>query len=207
MKKRKSVCWLIVFMSIAVFLAFTTVQAVVPPDVTDAQIAAAIQGGQKYLINNFHDNGDGTGYFGPTGYPVATTGTAVAALLETGAYSDPAYKAIIDKAIAYLKTFVQSDGGIYADNPTYECGIGITALALYGPRTFVERLSAHGGRMGFQVAGCKFQVCSCRCCCWRCCRMCGRSRPWASINCSSASSAVGANPACWRSNMRCSRAS
>jgi hypothetical protein len=129
-------------MSIAVLLAFTpTVQAV---DVTDAQIAAAIQGGQKYIFNTFHDNSDGTGYFGPgvsSGYDdaVATTGSAIAALLETGAYSDPAYAAIIDKAIANLKTYVKGDGSICTDSTsetvTYGTGIAITALALYGHET------------------------------------------------------------------------
>lgn len=131
MKRRKKSFWLLrLFLLIPVLLFFTSqVQAV---DVTDEQFAAAMQGGQKYLFDNFHDNGDGTGYFGPGGYKLATTGSAVSALLETGKYSDPAYAAIIDKAIAYIKTFVKADGSIYDSNITYETGISITALALYG---------------------------------------------------------------------------
>lgn len=134
MKRRKTVFWLIGFLLlIPVLLIFTPrVPAQPPADVTDAQFAAAMQGGQKYLLNKFHDNGDGTGYFGPGGYTLATTGSAVSALLETGAYSDPATAAIIDKAIAYIKTFVQPDGSIHNGNITYETGISITALALYG---------------------------------------------------------------------------
>jgi len=102
--------------------------------------------GQKYIYDNFHDNGDGTGYFARgtcdseygSSYAycydtsLSNTGAAVAALLETGAYSNLAYKAIIDKAIAYIKTFVKADGSIYESNVTYETGISITALALYG---------------------------------------------------------------------------
>jgi len=81
-------------MSIAVLLAFTpTVHAV---DVTDAQIAAAISGGQKYLFDSFKSDSDTSGHW--SGYSdLAGTGSAVAALLETGAYGDPAYAAIIDK--------------------------------------------------------------------------------------------------------------
>ena len=119
---------------------YTRVSAVYPPDVTEEMIASAIQGGQKYLFDKFHDNGDGTGYFeygvsGGYDSHVATTGTAIAALLETGAYSNPAYAAIIDKAIAFLKTQVKADGSIHSGHVIYETGIAITALGLYGQAT------------------------------------------------------------------------
>lgn len=137
MKRKKWLFCLAGFVAIAVFLAFAP--AVRAQNVTDAQIASAIKGGQKYLYDNFHDNGDGTGYFGTSGYTLASTASAVSALLETGTYSDPAYKAIIDKAIAYIKSgtnnFIKPDGSIYESNVTYETGIALTALALYGQAT------------------------------------------------------------------------
>jgi len=137
MKRKKWLFCLAGFVVIAVFLAFAP--AVRAQNVTDAQIASAIKGGQKYLYDNFHDNGDGTGYFGTSGYTLASTASAVSALLETGTYSDPAYKAIIDKAIAYIKSgtnnFIKPDGSIYESNVTYETGIALTALALYGQAT------------------------------------------------------------------------
>ena len=136
MKKRKLVFWVIGLLLGAALLLASSLPAQAA-DVTNEQIASAIMGGQKYLLNNFHDKGDGTGYFGPgvsaySDYPLAQTGSAIAALLETGSYSDPVYAAIIDKAIAYIKTYIKTNGGIYEDNVTYETGIAITALALYG---------------------------------------------------------------------------
>lgn len=106
---------------------------------TDADVAAAIKGGQQYLFNQFHDVGDGTGYWAD--YDNLTgTATAVAALVESGKMSDPAYRAMIDKGIAYIKTQVKTDGGIYAVSysATYETGLALVALGLYGQATSTD---------------------------------------------------------------------
>src|SRR3990172_4471133 len=102
---------------IIVFLLFYK-NARVSADVnaTDAQVAAAIAGGQKYLFDNFIPIDDTTGkwagysYSGEGGYyDIAATGSAVMALIETGKYSapknvgDPDYRPLIDKAINFIK--------------------------------------------------------------------------------------------------------
>jgi hypothetical protein len=135
MKRRKSVFWAIGLLSIAAMLAFSpAVQAV---DVTNQEIAAAIKGGQKHLFDNFHDNGDGTGYFaegeGYGGYTLANTGFSVSALLETGAFNDPAYAAIIGKGINYIKSQANVTTGAIGGYPyAYQTGLCIVALGLYG---------------------------------------------------------------------------
>lgn len=123
----------------AVFMLFFSVWAVLllagPAQcVTDEELAAAIAGGQQYLFNTFTDSGE-TGYWdagGTNGYDtVANTAAAIAALVETGKLSDPAYAAIIRKGVKYLLTKVQSDGSIYEDNQTYDTGLSLLALCLY----------------------------------------------------------------------------
>ena len=108
-----------------------------PP--TDAQVAAVIKGGQQYLFNQFHDNGDGTGYWSDYDNLTGTV-TAVAALIESGKYSDAAYKPLIDKGVAFIKTMVKTDGGIYetAYSATYQTGLALVALGLYGQATTTD---------------------------------------------------------------------
>ena len=57
---------------------------------TDADVAAAIKGGQQYLFNEF----DGVlGYWHDPFYGgLTSTATAVSALIESGMMKDPAYK-------------------------------------------------------------------------------------------------------------------
>ena len=113
------------------FAAPTQAWAADPP--TDAQVAAVIKGGQQYLFNQFHDNGDGTGYWSDYDNLTGTV-TAVAALIESGKYADAAYKPLIDKGIAFIKTMVKTDGGIYQTSysATYQTGLALVALGLYG---------------------------------------------------------------------------
>ncbi len=104
-------------------------------DVTlDEQVAAAVTGGQQFLFNNFHDDGD-TGYYNYLNHSYANnlngTAAAVAALIETGKYRDPLYKAQIDKAIELIKDYKRETGGIYDNNDTYENGLSLVALSLY----------------------------------------------------------------------------
>lgn len=119
-------------------LLTTPVQA---QTVTDAQVAAAIKGGQQYLFNQFHDVGDGTGYWSDYDNLVGTA-TAVTALIESGKMSDPAYKAMIEKGIAYIKTVASgnANGGIYqaSYSATYETGLALVALGLYGQATSTD---------------------------------------------------------------------
>jgi len=99
---------------------------------TDVQVANAITGGQQYLFNQFHDNGDGTGYW-PDYNNLTGTSAAVAALVESGKMADPLYRAMIDKGIAFIKTKAKANGGIYEQyNEAYETGMALVALALYG---------------------------------------------------------------------------
>lgn len=108
---------------------------------TDAEVAAAIKGGQQYLFNQFHDAGDGTGYWSDYDKLVGTA-TAVTALIESGKMSDPAYRAQIEKGIAYIKTVASgnADGGIYLESysATYETGLALVALGLYGQATSTD---------------------------------------------------------------------
>ena len=109
-------------------------QAVVP---TAAQLQALVTGGQVYLLNRFVVSPtDAT--MGSWGNLPETEG-AVAALLDTGKYSDPLYKAAIDKAVKWIMTFSKplptGNGGLYQNNDTYENGLGLVALSLYGEQT------------------------------------------------------------------------
>lgn len=114
------------------------VQAIQAP-VSDVEVAAAIKGGQQYLFNQFHDVGDGTGYWSDYDNLVGTV-TAVSALIESGKMSDPVYKAMIEKGIAYIKTKAQADGGVYESSysATYETGLALVALGLYGQATSTD---------------------------------------------------------------------
>lgn len=108
---------------------------------TDAEMASLMAGGQKYLLDNFvTDPGDATmGYWTTSnGTPsLPSTAGVVAALVETGKYSDAAYAAVIDKAVRYIRSKVQADGGIYESSyeATYDTGLCLVALSLYGHQT------------------------------------------------------------------------
>jgi len=103
----------------------------------DAEVAAAVAGGQTFLFNHFHLEGDGTtGYYWDDSdadyYKLAATAAAVASLIETGKYKDAAYKEQIDKAVLYIKAQKQSDGGIYQQSSKiYQNGMSLVALSLY----------------------------------------------------------------------------
>ena len=132
---------------IVLSLIFLASPAVVSADdATDAQIALAVKGGQKYLLDTFISSSATTGYWNGGSYTAfPATCLAVAALIETGRYSDATdpnyagYVAAIDKAITYIKSYVKGDGGIYVGSSwwgtTYENGLAIVALSLYGQVT------------------------------------------------------------------------
>lgn len=117
-------------------------------DTLDDQVKDAVSEGQEFLYNNFHDEGDGTGYYWNSDwmdrYELAATAAAVSALIETGMYSDADYKSQIDKAIEYIKNYQQTDGGIYqASKYTYQTGMALIALSLYDtvnpqPQSFID---------------------------------------------------------------------
>lgn len=108
-------------------------------DATDADVAAVLAAGQQYLVNQFHDNNNGTGYWPyKTSWSedwesmrLASTAAAVAALIETGKLTDAVCGPMIQKGIAYIKTFVKADGGIYSENITYEVGLSLVALSAF----------------------------------------------------------------------------
>jgi hypothetical protein len=105
-------------------------------DVTDEQVSALITGGQKFLLDRFHDQGS-DGYWNTGGYG-AFSGTcaAVAALVETGKYGDPAYAAIIDKGVKYiLSKAIQTNGSFnmsWHGSEPYVSGMALVALSAYG---------------------------------------------------------------------------
>lgn len=105
---------------------------------TDQQVATAIAGGHNYLFNQFVDEGNGRGYW-PDYNNLTGTSAAVAALVESGKMADPLYRARIEKGIAFIKSQVQPNGGIYEqNNESYETGMALIALALYGQATTTD---------------------------------------------------------------------
>lgn len=127
MSLKVSFCLLLVMLT---FFAFNNTKSFAT-DVTDEQVAAAIAAGQQYLKNNFVGAGGDKGYWNDNNSRLAATAAAVAALIETGKYSDPAFKPLIDKGILYIKDYVQTDGGIYDDHSVYDTGMALVALTLY----------------------------------------------------------------------------
>ncbi len=95
--------------------------------------ADALAKGQQYLFNTFNSVDDDTGNWTPGNHSsrVGETAIAASALIETGKISDPAYKAIIDKAINYIKA-EQDDTTGCIGSQTYETGLAVVALSLYG---------------------------------------------------------------------------
>jgi|GEM_PF-1252315 len=112
---------------------------------TDEQVASVMAGGQKYLLDTFvQDPDDATKGYWTGSYSsspsLPDTAAAVAALIETGKYDTDINKAKIDKAVRYLLTHVQLDGGIH-DNTweaTYLTGLNLVALSLYGQQASVD---------------------------------------------------------------------
>lgn len=125
----KAKWWHSILAMLAVFMLSVSPGSAV---VTDGQIATVMAGGQKYLLDNFTvDPGDATrGYWGSSSLP--ETAASVAALIETGKYSDPAYAAVIDKGVKFILSKAKVDGSIYVSQRTYETGLSLVALSLYG---------------------------------------------------------------------------
>jgi hypothetical protein len=103
--------------------------------------ALALANGQQYLFNTFQtDTTDSTQGYWTGSSTIGETGIATAALIETGKISDVAYRPIIDKAIKYLKSQQDASSGCIGSQ-TYETGLAVVALALYGsnvPMTVAE---------------------------------------------------------------------
>jgi MYXO-CTERM domain-containing protein len=109
-----------------------------PPPATDEQVAAAIAGAQNYLFVQFVDDGNGMGHW-PDYNNLTGTSAAVAALVESGKMADPLYRERIEKGIAFIKSKVKPNGGIYEQyNESYETGMALVALALYGQATTTD---------------------------------------------------------------------
>lgn len=109
-----------------------------PAPATDQQVAAAISGAQNYLFAQFVDDGNGTGHW-PDYNNLTGTSAAVAALVESGKMADPLYRERIEKGIAFIKSKVKPNGGIYEQyNESYETGMALVALALYGQATTTD---------------------------------------------------------------------
>ena len=114
----------------------------------------AIADGAKWLVSQQKENG----CFSQEQFP-GLTGLALWALISTG---DEAYKPNIDKAVEFLKTKVQPDGGIYSAIPgrkggglgTYNTAICLTALAETKRTDLAEIiLNARTYLAGSQISG------------------------------------------------------
>jgi hypothetical protein len=127
----------ILAMLAVIVMSVAPVSAAVP---TDAQILAVKEGGQKYLLDSFISDTATSGHWGGAGSDdhLADTAAAVAALLETGKYSTPAYKTVIDKGVQFILAQVQADGSINGGNDTYDTGLSLVALSLYGKVAVVD---------------------------------------------------------------------
>lgn len=114
----------------------------------------AIADGAKWLASMQKENG----CFSQEQFP-GLTGLALWALISTG---DEAYQPNIDKAVEFLKTMVQPDGGIYCAVPgrkggglaTYNTAICLTALAETKRTDLTEIiLNARTFLAGSQISG------------------------------------------------------
>ncbi len=150
MSLKVSFCLLLLMLS---FFAFNTSKGFAA-DVTDEQVAAAIAGGQKYLLDNFIDKG-ADGYWS-TGYydPFAATCAAVSALVETGKYNDAAYAAVIDKGVKYiLSKAIQPDGSFsmsWHGHEPYVTGMALVALTEYAKAATLSPTDAANLRSAIQ---------------------------------------------------------
>ncbi len=104
---------------------------------TDQEVASAIAGGQQWLRDNQEPDGSwiDNRY---SGYTVASTAFAVAALLETGV---PRTDQAVMDGIDYLLQFVQPDGGVYDSNGwdnNYQNGVAMVALGIYADSTAAD---------------------------------------------------------------------
>lgn len=121
---------------------------------TPSEADKAIKDGAKWLAAQQKESGA----FSQEQFP-GLTGLALWALISTG---DEAYKPNIDKAVEFLKTKVQPDGGIYSAVPgrkggglgTYNTAICLTALAETKRADLTEIiLNARTYLAGSQISG------------------------------------------------------
>lgn len=121
---------------------------------TPSEADKAIKDGAKWLAAQQKESGA----FSQEQFP-GLTGLALWALVSTG---DEAYKPNIDKAVEFLKTKVQPDGGIYSAIPgrkggglgTYNTAICLTALAETKRADLTEIiLNARTYLAGSQISG------------------------------------------------------
>ncbi len=141
MKTRSLTPLMMALLSTTLFMG-TPAQATVP---TSDQIQTLVTQGQAYLLSDYvADSGTSGHWAASSGYELPVTCSTVAALLETGKYSDPLYKTDIDNAITYIRSFVKTDTlnsvtyhGIYQDSgdANYDNGLALLALSLYGQQT------------------------------------------------------------------------
>ena len=114
----------------------------------NAAIKAAIEKGSKYLIEQGQsEDGSFSSQVGP-----AVTALAVTALVQSGT---PADDPAVQKALAYLLKFKNTDGGIHTPDSkvaNYETSIAIMALAAcnYGGRYAKELQEAEAFVKGLQ---------------------------------------------------------
>ena len=136
----------------ALFFTIVTVAiacfAGVAPAADTAAIKAAIGRGSKYLIEQGQaDDGSFSSQVGP-----AVTALAVTSLVQSGT---PADDPAVQKALAYLLKFKNTDGGIHTPDSkvaNYETSIAIMALAAcnYGGRYAKELQDAEAFVKGLQ---------------------------------------------------------
>lgn len=135
-------------------VSFAVVAVVLPgpaPAADEAVVQAAIAKAHAFLAKAQDDSGSFKPDLGP-----AVTGLAITGLVRSGM---PADDPVVRKALDYLLTFRQSDGGIYSpDSPVanYETSIAMLALAacnaegrladeIDGAVKFVKKLQWDGG--------------------------------------------------------------
>lgn len=128
----KSRYWLRLLSVAAVFLTLLGTAPLARADAA-SDWADALAKGQQYLFNTFNSVDSTTGNWTPGNHSsrVGETAIAASALIETGKIGDPAYRAIIDKAINYIKSQQNGTSGCIGSQ-TYETGLAVVALALYG---------------------------------------------------------------------------
>jgi hypothetical protein len=122
--------------------------AVMAADVTQAQVNAAVLGGQNYLKAQQQPGG----YWQAYGYPVAETAAALIALLETGV---PRTDPVVVAGINYIKSQVRANGSIFGGTSyavNYETGLSLVALDLYNDPAAAVKLIAENA-MNFLISG------------------------------------------------------
>ena len=109
-------------------------------DVTSSDVALAVQQGQWFLFGQQQPDGHfSRGPASYSDYPLATTCMAVSALLDTGVpASDPHIIAGIDYILSFWDDTQQKFIPEQTWHETYETGIILMALSLYGSATDAE---------------------------------------------------------------------